>query len=113
MLVGQGRVGKTELRHRLMQRPHGQAVSTEVMEIETVALPHPQQAGVTMELRCWDFGGQDIYHATHQFFLTGRSLFVLCFEAGKDWEAGKPYYWLDKNLRRGPWCPRCSGGNQG
>jgi internalin A len=105
MLVGQGRVGKTELRHRLMQRPHGQAISTEVMEIETVALPHPQQAGVTMELRCWDFGGQDIYHATHQFFLTGRSLFVLCFEAGKDWEAGKPYYWLDKISAVAPGAP--------
>ena len=105
MLVGQGRVGKTELRHRLLRRPHGQAVSTEVMEIETVPLAHPQQAEVTMELRCWDFGGQDIYHATHQFFLTGRSLFVLCFEAGKDWEAGKPYYWLDKIAAVAPDAP--------
>ncbi len=105
MLVGQGRVGKTELRHRLMQRPHGQAVSTEVMEIETVSLAHPHQEGVTMELRCWDFGGQDIYHATHQFFLTGRSLFVFCFEAGKDWEAGKPYYWLDKITAVAPDAP--------
>jgi internalin A len=105
MLVGQGRVGKTELRHRLMNRPHGQAVSTEVVEIETVSLPHPKKQGVTMELRCWDFGGQDVYHATHQFFLTGRSLFVFCFEAGKDWEAGKPYYWLDKIAAVAPDAP--------
>ena len=105
MLVGQGRIGKTELRHRLMKRPHGQAVSTEVVEIETVELPHPQKQGVTMELRCWDFGGQDIYHATHQFFLTGRSLFLFCFEAGKDWEAGKPYYWLDKIAAVAPDAP--------
>jgi len=25
----------------------------------------------------WDFGGQEIYHATHQFFLTHRSLYLL------------------------------------
>ena len=25
----------------------------------------------------WDFGGQEIYHSTHQFFLTRRSLYVL------------------------------------
>ncbi|HEY0552140.1 MAG TPA: GTPase, partial [Verrucomicrobiae bacterium] len=105
MLVGQGRIGKTELRHRLMKRPHGQAVSTEVVEIETVPLLHPQKPNVTMELRCWDFGGQDIYHATHQFFLTGRSLFVFCFEAGKDWEAGRPYYWLDKIAAVAPDAP--------
>jgi internalin A len=96
MLVGQGRVGKTELRNRFMNRPHGEAKTTEVVEIETLSLRHPKAPGITMELRCWDFGGQDIYHATHQFFLTGRSVFLFCFEAGKDWEAGKPYYWLDK-----------------
>jgi hypothetical protein len=28
-------------------------------------------------LNVWDFGGQQIYHATHQFFLTKRSLYIL------------------------------------
>ena len=28
-------------------------------------------------MNIWDFGGQEIYHATHQFFLTKRSLYVL------------------------------------
>ena len=105
MLVGQGRVGKTELRNRWMRRPHGRAESTEGLEIETVILPHPGKPGTTMKLKCWDFGGQDIYHATHQFFLTGRSLFLFCFEAGKDWEAGKPYYWLDKIAAVAPDAP--------
>ncbi len=105
MLVGEGRVGKTELRHRLLGRPHGQAKTTEVLEIETVPLPHPTLPEVTMSLNCWDFGGQEVYHATHQFFLTGRSLFVYCFEAGKDWEAGRPYYWLDKISAVAPEAP--------
>src|SRR5437870_5822303 len=25
----------------------------------------------------WDFGGQEMMHATHQFFLTARSLYLL------------------------------------
>ncbi|VAW31020.1 Adenine phosphoribosyltransferase [hydrothermal vent metagenome] len=29
----------------------------------------------------WDFGGQEIYHATHQFFLTHRSLYILVADA--------------------------------
>ena len=28
-------------------------------------------------MNVWDFGGQEIYHATHQFFLTKRSLYAL------------------------------------
>jgi hypothetical protein len=33
--------------------------------------------GRTFRLNVWDFGGQEIYLATHQFFLTHRSLYVL------------------------------------
>ena len=31
----------------------------------------------TLGYYVWDFGGQQIYHATHQFFLTKSSLYVL------------------------------------
>lgn len=31
----------------------------------------------------WDFGGQEIYHATHRFFLSGRSLYVLLADGRK------------------------------
>ena len=42
----------------------------------------------------WDFGGQEIMHATHQFFLTQRSLYLLALngrEGGEDYDAE---YWL-------------------
>jgi len=35
-------------------------------------------------LNAWDFGGQQIYHATHQFFLTKRSLYVLVDDTRTD-----------------------------
>jgi len=41
----------------------------------------------------WDFGGQEIYHATHQFFLTKRSLYLLVVDSRKE----HPHldYWLN------------------
>ncbi|MEH2298752.1 MAG: hypothetical protein V7K88_06780 [Nostoc sp.] len=41
----------------------------------------------------WDFGGQEIYHATHQFFLTKRSLYALVADTRK--EDTDFYYWLN------------------
>ena len=32
----------------------------------------------------WDFGGQEIYHATHQFFLTRRSVYLLVTDDRKE-----------------------------
>jgi len=58
-----------------------------------------------MELRAWDFGGQQIYHATHQFFLTNRSLFLLLWNARLGWEQGKLRYWLDIITARAPESP--------
>ena len=35
-------------------------------------------------MNIWDFGGQEIYYATHQFFLTKRSLYVLVIDNRKE-----------------------------
>ena len=43
----------------------------------------------------WDFGGQEIYHATHQFFLTKRSLYLFVWEARKEEESRHFDYWLN------------------
>ena len=39
--------------------------------------------GGPFRLNVWDFGGQQIYHATHQFFLTKSSLYVLVDDTRK------------------------------
>jgi C-terminal of Roc, COR, domain/Ras of Complex, Roc, domain of DAPkinase len=39
-----------------------------------------------------DFGGQEIYHATHQFFFTRRSLYILVIDSRRDYTGF--YYWL-------------------
>jgi GTPase SAR1 family protein len=44
------------------------------------------------QVNIWDFGGQEIYHATHQFFLTKRSVYVLvCDDRKEDTDFS---YWL-------------------
>ena len=45
-----------------------------------------------IQANIWDFGGQEIYHTTHQFFLTDRSLYVLVSDNRK--EDTDFAYWL-------------------
>jgi len=41
----------------------------------------------------WDFGGQEIYHATHQFFFSRRSLYVVVADARE--QKTDFFHWLD------------------
>jgi small GTP-binding protein len=96
LLVGEGGVGKTSLLHQLRGETFdNQEDSTHGIAVDTWALKHPTQADVTMQLKTWDFGGQTIYHATHQFFLTNRALFILVWNARLGYEQGKLSYWLN------------------
>lgn len=106
LLVGEGAVGKTQLLRSLRGEAYDpQLPTTHGIEIGAVELQHPQYADVTMRLNSWDFGGQEIYHATHQFFLTNRSLFLLVWNARQGFEQGKLYYWLDTIRARAPESP--------
>ena len=106
LVVGEGGVGKTALLRSLRGEPFDPQLSTtHGIRIESLELEHPTEPGVTMQLNAWDFGGQEIYHATHQFFLTTRSLFVLAWNARHGYEQGKLYYWLDAIQARAPESP--------
>jgi len=109
LVVGEGGVGKTSLLRSLREEEFVEGLSTtHGIGFDKLQLEHPSQADVTMELmelNTWDFGGQQIYHATHQFFLTNRSLFVLVWDARHGWEAGKLYNWLDRIQARAPDSP--------
>lgn len=97
--MGEGGVGKTSLLRALNGEPFDdQESTTRGIAIGSLQLPHPSLADITMQLNTWDFGGQEIYHATHQFFLTNRSLFLLAWNARLGWEQGKLVYWL-KTIR--------------
>jgi internalin A len=47
-----------------------------------------------IRLNLWDFGGQDIMHSTHQFFLTKRSLYILILNSRQNDRQNRIEYWL-------------------
>jgi len=48
----------------------------------------------TIRLNIWDFGGQEIMHATHQFFLTKRSIYLLILDNRQNEQQNRLEYWL-------------------
>lgn len=93
IIVGNGRIGKTCLVKRLKgldcdrreEYTHGIAIS----ELEKPHLP-----GVKTDellLKVWDFGGQEVFYATHQFFMSEEAAYVYAWTdeaiARKNWEA--------------------------
>ena len=106
LVVGEGGVGKTCLLDALQNRPFNpQSETTRGIQIEPLELAHPARPGVNMTLSTWDFGGQQIYHATHQFFLSEGALFVLAFSARLGWQAGKLTEWLERIHSLAPGAP--------
>jgi internalin A len=99
IIVGEGEVGKTCLARKLIDpefdiaSPSNQIATTLGVEIRDWRL----STGHTndFKINLWDFGGQEIYHATHQFFLTKRSLYLFVWDARKEDRLGGFDYWLN------------------
>ena len=51
-------------------------------------------------LNVWDFGGQEILHGTHRFFLSERSLYLLVLEARRE-DDDSVFNWLKTIRNRG------------
>jgi internalin A len=92
ILVGRGAVGKTSLVNRLVHGTFDQVKKTEGIKITRWDVPLP--GGDAAHLNVWDFGGQEIMHATHQFFLTRRSLYLLVLSGREGMADQDAEYWL-------------------
>jgi small GTP-binding protein len=101
LLVGEGRVGKTTLSKALRNPEYyssNDEQSTEGINVQQLVIPKNEFSKFVLKdfiLNIWDFGGQEIYHATHQFFLTKRSLYLLVTESRKEDRHDDFYYWLN------------------
>jgi internalin A len=91
ILLGRGEVGKTCVVNRLVRDKFVDTSKTQGIQIEQWTLP---LADGPVKLHVWDFGGQEIMHATHQFFLTQRSLYVLVLAGRQGGEDADAEYWL-------------------
>jgi internalin A len=93
LLVGQGDVGKTSLIKRLKDNTfNANERKTHGIEIYPWQLNVNQQS---ININFWDFGGQEIMHATHQFFLTKRSIYLLVLKNRETDEQNRLEYWLE------------------
>ena len=93
LIVGEGESGKTTLAYKIADpacplphvddRTRGIRIQPHVFTCSSRD-PSPDAKPRSFHLNVWDFGGQEIYHYTHRFFLSERSLYVLVADNRKD-----------------------------
>lgn len=104
IFVGNGRSGKTSISKRLLsQKFNINEKVTHGIRIEEMKIPISENT--ILKANIWDFGGQEIYHSTHRFFLNTRALFILVWDkftnqsaiSNKNYEENFTIdYWLEK-----------------
>lgn len=104
IILGEAGAGKTSLARKIEDRGYElkpQEASTEGIDVIRWGFPSAVRVKregreelhqTDFKVNIWDFGGQEIYHATHQFFLTRRSLYALVADDRK--EDTDFNYWL-------------------
>ncbi len=103
LLVGEGGTGKSSLLRALRNDTFDSNLSTtHGIEVDRLQLSSPHHEII---LNTWDFGGQQIYHATHQFFLTKRSLYMVVWNARLGVQQGRLDYWLETIKAHAPDAP--------
>ncbi len=99
LILGEGSAGKTSLLRRLYKPDLALPTEHETTRgIDVIRQTFKLKDGRKFRLNVWDFGGQEIYHATHQFFLTRRSLYLLVDDTRKDHRSVSDEgfkYWLE------------------
>jgi len=104
LVVGNEAVGKTSLiRYLARGEPRNESESptrgTRLHEKIEIAKWTEGIGGVTLNI--WDFGGQEILHGTHQFFLTRRSLYLLVLGTRYEDDKQSVFHWLRIIRNRG------------
>ncbi|NEU84277.1 COR domain-containing protein, partial [Nostoc sp. UIC 10630] len=94
LIIGEGGAGKTSLAKKIKDETYKlQPEEKSTQGIEVIRWDFTQSNGKDFRVNIWDFGGQEIYHQTHQFFLSKRSLYALVADTRK--ENTDFYWWLN------------------
>ena len=105
VIVGRGFVGKSSLVKKLTIPSYSlekEISSTEGIDIEKWDIEIDYNPGdkvklntYSFRLNIWDFGGQEKYDATHQLFITERTLYLFVTEARQESNFLDFDYWLN------------------
>jgi len=75
IVLGNGRVGETQICRRLRNEPYDDTQpSTHGIQATYATF---DTGDAPTRLNIWDFGGQDLYHGTHALFLRTSAIFLL------------------------------------
>jgi internalin A len=97
ILVGEGNVGKSSLLAALRDESFIQnRLTTHGIELAKLEVEHPGIEDGKIVFNTWDFGGQEVYRITHQFFFTAKAVFLVVW---------KPREGQEENAIEG-WCRR-------
>jgi internalin A len=91
ILVGRGGVGKTTLVHRLVSDLYKEFKRTPGIKITDWLCDIDQEK---IRAHVWDFGGQEIMHGTHRFFMTERAVYLVLLSGREGSEDQDAEYWL-------------------
>lgn len=104
LIVGEPGAGKTSLMNKLINPTY--EVCENKKEIEsTIGINihegweflYKKDENINFKANLWDFGGQEIQYMTHQFFLSGRVLYVLVAD-NRTQNTNFPYWFEAINL---------------
>ena len=91
ILVGRGMVGKTTLVHKLVTDKFKEFKRTPGINITKWPVMIDDDE---VRAHVWDFGGQEIMHGTHRFFMTERALYLVFVSGREGTEDRDADYWL-------------------
>ncbi|KAA6307798.1 hypothetical protein EZS27_040530, partial [termite gut metagenome] len=100
VVVGRGDVGKTVLTKKLTIPEYSLTHSETTQGINILKNPFNismtgLQESESFKFNIWDFGGQEKYDATHQLFITSRSVYLFLTEARDESNYQDVFYWLN------------------
>ncbi|POZ51526.1 GTP-binding protein [Methylovulum psychrotolerans] len=110
IFIGYGEAGKTSLIRALHNEPvlEGREEMTAGIDIRNWQIPDTE-----IKVHFWDFGGQVMAHATHQFFLRSSCLYVLVLNARSEINSTEQAeYWLQHVKSFGEKAPVMIVGNK-
>lgn len=82
LVLGEGGSGKTSMVRRIQNQNNPlpeKEDTTRGIDVETrqFAIKKETEEQQNFRVNIWDFGGQQIYHSTHRFFLSSRALYTI------------------------------------
>ncbi|WP_373262064.1 leucine-rich repeat domain-containing protein [Hungatella hathewayi] len=97
VFLGDGAVGKTTIVEMLKGKPYLEnREKSNGIFINNINVQLNDKEETTFHI--WDFGGQEIYHSTHEMFLRDNCIYVIVLDGRKE---DRPEYWLDFVKRYG------------